>query len=232
MFIITEMTNQNISQKKYYSGTLTAAELNSALQSCYYDTKLHYTYNKEHELYDIGDFVFDYLTRTDKNIEQLLRYIIYLDPEFISIINELHRNNLFGSWAYVNQLRKDNIIIRTNLSENSSSLFEFYKTLEQLENYMSSNYYSKLKNYRNKATIAYFFTQDYQQSIKYNKKILRINGLDKDALFYLGASYIATFQIDIGVKYLQKLLKFYPNQEQFIKSNIKNEEAIKMIFHK
>ena len=236
MFIVTEMTHQNISQSKYYEGTLTIDELSNALKDCFYDTKLkNSTKNSKGEQYDIGDFVSDYLSNINNNVEQLLRYIIFLDPEFISIINELQRNKLFEAWDNVNQWRKITIngkkyLAHTDLSKNSKWLFEFYKTMQKLEIYLSSNYYSKIKSYRNKATRAYFDFDDYLQAIEYNKKILKINKSDKYALFYLGASYIKILQIDKGVEYLKKALEIYPDFKPFIKSNIKNKNAVKQVF--
>jgi tetratricopeptide (TPR) repeat protein len=179
--------------------------------------------------------VSDYLSNINNNVEQLLRYIIFLDPEFISIINELQRNKLFEAWDNVNQWRKITIngkkyLAHTDLSKNSKWLFEFYKTMQKLEIYLSSNYYSKIKSYRNKATRAYFDFDDYLQAIEYNKKILKINKSDKYALFYLGASYIKILQIDKGVEYLKKALEIYPDFKPFIKSNIKNKNAVKQVF--
>lgn len=237
MFIVTEMTYENISQSKYYNWDITIDELNIALKDCYYDTELKYNvWNEKGGLYDIGDFVSDYLLSINNNIEQLLRYVIYLDPELISIINEIQRNNLFEIWRNSNEWRKktmngEPVFVRTNLSNNSKNLLELYKLMHKLENYMSLHYYDKLKNYRIKATRAYFFLNDYLQAIKYNKKILKINKLDKEALFYLGASYIEISQIEKGVEYLKKRMKYYPDSKPFILSNIKNKVAVEKVFH-
>lgn len=236
LFIVTEMTHKNISHTKYYERTLTIEELSNALKDCFYDSNLKYSHmNKDGEETDIGDFITYHISDINNNIEKLYRYIIFLDPELISILDELQRNIIFRTWERVNYMRKitkDNkkLLAKRDLSSISKEIFEFYKTIEKLEAYMSLNYYSKLKNYRIKATRAYSFFHDYPQSIKYNKKILRINKSDKDALFYLGASYIENSQIDKGVECLKKALKIDSNFKTFIESNIKDKNALKKVF--
>ncbi len=58
----------------------------------------------------------------------------------------------------------------------------------------------------------------------------QFNKLDKDALFYLGASYIEISQIEKGVEYLKKRTEYYPDSKPFIVSNIKNKVAVKKVF--
>jgi len=236
LFIVTEMTHKNISQTKYYERTLTVEELSNALKGCFYDSNLKYSnMNKDGEETDIGDFITYHISDINNNIEKLYRYIIFIDPELVSILDELQRNIVFRTWERVNYMRKitknnKKLLAKRDLSSKSKEIFEFYKTIEKLETYMSLNYYSKLKNYRIKARRAYFRFHDYPQSIKYNKKILRINKSDKDALFYLGASYIENSQVDKGVEYLKKVLKIDPNFKTFIESNIKDKNALKKVF--
>ena len=99
MFIVTEMTHENITQNKYHFGNITVKEFGNALKGNYFDTKLRYvTVNSNGKWYNIGDFVADYLSNIKKNANILFRYIIYLDPEEINIINELLRNDLFELW--------------------------------------------------------------------------------------------------------------------------------------
>lgn len=237
MFIVTEMTHQNISQNKYYDGSLTLIELENALRENFFDTKMKYDcYNlKSNELYNIGGFVSDYLSNINKNIGVLLRYIIYLDPEFLNIINELQRNILFESWDNSRAIGKINFYggllkpVRNDISEFKICVFEFYKTLQKLEKYVDENYYSKLKSLQIKASRAYF-SKKYKLAIEFNLKILEFNKYDKDAMFYLGASFINDYQISRGIKILKEGLGLYPDLEQFIKSNIENEYAKKKIF--
>lgn len=236
MFIVTEMTHHNISQNKYYEGTLTISELENALKGNFFDTNLYYsTTNKNGEQYQIGDFVSEYLSNINNNIEVLLRYIIYLDPEQLNIINELQRNVLFGLWDNARDNKEvtiDEIIyipVRVDLSRYKIALLEFYNTLQKLEKYVDENCYSKLKSLQTKASRAYF-SKKYKLAIKYDLKILGISKNDKDAMFYLGASLINDYQIAKGIEILKSNLKLYPDQEEFIKSNIANEYAKKMIF--
>jgi hypothetical protein len=236
-FIVTEMTHRNISQNKYYDETLTMSELEHALKGNYFDTNLYQAcFNKNGEQYKIGGFVSEYLSNINSNIGILLRYIIFLDPELLNIINELQRNILFESWDTsfsfkgINFDGKTYKPVRTDLSRYKIALFEFYNTLQKLDKYVDKNCYSKLKSLRAKADRAFFFRKKYKLAIIYNQKILKIIKNDKVAMFYLGASLINDYQFDQGIEILKNFLKLYPDQEQFIKSNIRSEYAKRKIF--
>jgi len=236
MFIVTEMTHRNISQNQYYDGVLTVNEIEKALEGNFFDTSLSYACIKKNgEQYNIGEFVTEHLSFISSNIDLLLRYIIYLDPEQIKLINELQRNLLFRVWnnAYSDVgIKLDGKIykpVRRDLSLYKIAVFEFYTTLQKLELYVDQNCYSKLKSLQTKAERAYF-SQKYKLAIKYNQKILDINKNNKEAQFYLGASLINDQQIIKGVEILKNTLKLYPDQEQFIKSNIANDYAKRKIF--
>jgi tetratricopeptide (TPR) repeat protein len=237
MFIVTEMTHQNISQKKYYSGSLTLKELELALKGNYFDTKLKYvTTNKDGNWYCIGEFVSDYISEIQINIDIMLRYIIFLNPELIKIINELQRNGLFETWDRHYPVQDLNIderiykIKKEDLSKFKNNLFKLYKTLQKLEQFVEENFYNKLNSLKIKASKAFFYLEDYKQAIKYNRKILKIDKNNSDALFYLGASYIKDAQLEKGIKVLKNALTIHPDLELVIKSNIDNKLAIKKIF--
>ncbi|GEM_PF-3277892 len=236
MFIVTEMTYQNLTQNKYNEGVLTIREIENALQGIYFDTKLRYIcVNQKGEWYNIGDFVSDYLSNIERNSEVLFRYIIYLDPEEINIINELLRNDLFETWhnsRFPEIMNIDGQIFkaeRKDLSGFKFSLFEFYQALQKLDKYAHEEIYTRNKSLQINAANAYF-SNNFKLAIQYNLEILKINKKDKDAMFYYGASLIGDYQIFNGIKVLKKFLELYPDQKESVKSNIKNEYAKKMIF--
>ena len=231
MFIVTEMTHENITQNKYHFGNITVKEFGNALKGNYFDTKLRYvTVNSNGKWYNIGDFVADYLSNIKKNANILFRYIIYLDPEEINIINELLRNDLFELWdnsRVPEVMNIDGKIYKTerkDLSGFKLKVYNFYQTLQKLDKYAHENIYTKLKSLRIKATNAYF-AKKYNLSIEYNLEILKSKKNDKDAMFYYGASLLAENRIPKGIDVLTKLLQLYPEQIEFVKSNIDNEFA-------
>jgi len=236
MFIVTEITHQNLTQNKYNEGVLTVKEIETALKGNFFDTKLRYVcVNQKGEWYNIGDFVSDYLSNIERNSEILFRYIIYLDPEEINIINELLRNDLFETWQnsrFPEIMNIDGQIFkaeRKDLSGFKFSVFELYQTLQKLDKYAHEKIYTRHKSLQIKATNAYFANK-FKLAIQYNLKILKINKKDQDAMFYYGASLIGDYQIFKGIEVLKKFLKLYPDQKESVKSNIKNEYAKKMIF--
>ncbi|WP_346859453.1 hypothetical protein [uncultured Draconibacterium sp.] len=238
MFIVTEMTHENITQDKYHYGDITITEFENALKGNHFDTKLRYvTVNHSGEWYNIGDFVADYLSNIKTNADVLFRYIIYLDPEEINIINELLRNDLFEVWnnaRFPDTMRIDGKIYtaeRKDLSAFKQHVYNFYQTLQKLDKYAHENIYAKLKSLRIKANNAYF-AKRFNLSIEYNLQILKLQKNDKDALFYYGASLLAENQIPKGIEVLTKFLQLYPEQIQFLKSNIDNEFAINEILKK
>tara|TARA_R110002073_G_scaffold236096_2_gene397298 strand:+ start:4052 stop:4993 length:942 start_codon:yes stop_codon:yes gene_type:complete len=238
MFIVTEMTHQNISQDEYHYGNISIEEFENALTEIYFDTKLKYeVINSNGKLYSIGDFVSDYLSNIKKNVDILLRYIIYLDPEEINIINELLRNKLFESWdisrfrMVMNIGKKSFKIEREDLSKFKLNLFNLYQTLQKLDKYAHKNVYTKLKSLRIKAANAYFLKK-YNLSSKYNFEILKLKNNDKEAMFYYGASLLAENRITIGKEVLTNFLQLYPEQIEFFKSNIGNEFVKKEILNK
>ena len=239
MFLVTIMTHENVSQKKYYCGSLSSQEVKEALKGVFYETGLKYSVvnmNKG-ECYIIGDYVNDQLVEINKDIELLLRYIIFIDPELVSIVSELQINDLKDQFKHENSSKIIECgelsfsLEKTDLSRYSNSLFKYYLTLMKLEEYLDRNFYSELKSLRMKAERAYFYTEDYELAIKYFSKILKIKEEDRTAIFYLGASYIKDNQIDRGVDHLKQALLLYPDLDGTIRSNIANEEAVEKIFN-
>ncbi len=201
------------------------------------DKKDHYMAKVAFALYMIGEkdkaAAMIKNTKVSNDETELVKYMLNITPnkfnvntlsedQFKKIIDEISQTNTTKAYQLALLYKKNpalgikysiDMLEKMSESDRKKHIPEFLKLLEkQPDNVKRSGYKIYFK-----AAEKSFISKDHKQAITHYQNYLKFAPKDDpnqaEALYFLGKSYIATGNNDLGVKFLTDLTKRFPNSQ-------------------
>lgn len=140
LYIIHASLTDNIKQVEISQKTLTEEKIKEALKNNFLEDEIpEVSYFVDGKRVSRGETLIDLMTETNKDIDHLLRYIIFLDPNTITIINEILNNSFNKNGINSHALERltlysnyDIPLPKRDLSCFSKDVFSYYSTYLKL----------------------------------------------------------------------------------------------------
>jgi len=211
MFIVQDCVNEKISQFEIRSNNLTEKELKEAMTDVYMDQPLKQLRSNSKGLpMKVGEAVVGHIDDIKAHSEVLFRYIIHLDTELVSLVNEALQNIMNESFVNSHNSKPlkvgDNVLtaVRRDVSVYSNALFKYHRTYRKIEDWLFKKYPNHKSVLRRKYFHFFHDKEEFKKGIKISKKLRKFEEHHKEATLFLIKSYVAIDKLDKAKKLVAK----------------------------